>query len=411
MFIPLNGLDTMEKKILVIATTFPRWKNDTTPRFVYELSEKIAAKYNVIGLAPHHKGALKKEKLGKVDVRRFAYFKPESLQKLCYNGGIIPNMESSFLAKMQMPLLVLSEFISAYNLISKEKINMVHAHWMLPQGFVGIFLKKIFKIPLLVTVHGSDLFPLKNQLFRKLQHFVVKNSDYITVNSASTGNELVKRFPLYSSKVKVIPMGVDTSLFKKRRIKKPKSYEKNRILLFVGRLSDQKGLQYLIDSIPEIIKHDPMVKLLIIGGGAYEKTLREKCRNNKMEKYVEFLGPKSAAEISPYYNFADVFIMPSLSTKTGTEALGLSLLEAMASGCPVIGTKVGGIPFVIKNGYNGLLVEQKDSKEFAKAIIALLKDGKSSQRLGNNAAKFARKNYSWDKVSRDFTKIYEDLLK
>jgi len=111
----------MKKKVLAIASTFPRWENDTTPRFVYDLSNILASKYDMTVLAPHYKGALKKEKLGRVDVRRFAYFKPESLQKLCYDGGIIPNMKSGFLAKMQMPLLIITEFFAASKIIKKEK--------------------------------------------------------------------------------------------------------------------------------------------------------------------------------------------------------------------------------------------------------------------------------------------------
>jgi|ETN01SMinimDraft_4_1059930.scaffolds.fasta_scaffold11337_1 glycosyltransferase involved in cell wall biosynthesis len=401
----------MEKKILVIATTFPRWKNDTTARFVYDLSERLASDYKIIVLAPHHKGAAKSESIGKVQVRRFAYFKPESLQKLCYEGGIIPNMKKSFLAKIQMPLLILSEFFASYNVIRKEQIDMVHAHWILPQGFVSVFLKKIFKIPLLVTVHGSDLFPLKSRLFKRLQHFVIRNADYVTVNSIATKKELLKRFLDYSSKVKIMPMGIDNNLFKKRKIKKSKLYIKNRILLFVGRLSDQKGLQCLIDSMQDISRYDSRAKLLVIGAGPYEKTLRERAYSKGVEEYVEFLGPMSTSDIARYYNFADIFILPSLSTKTGTEALGLSLLEAMASGCAVIGTSIGGIPFVIKDGHNGLLVKQKDSKELTKAIITLLKDKKKSQKLGNNAAGFVRKNYSLEKISKDFIKLYKELLK
>ncbi len=400
----------MEKKILVIATTFPRWKNDATARFVYDLSEKLASVYKIIVLAPHHKGAAKIEAMGKLQVRRFAYFKPESLQRLCYGGGIIPNMKKSFLARIQMLLLVISEFFASYSIIRKEQINMLHAHWILPQGFVSVFLKKMFKIPLLVTVHGSDLFPLKNRLFKKLQHFVMKNADNVTVNSIATRNELLKRFSEHSSKVKVIPMGVDSSLFKKRKIEKPKKYAKNKILLFVGRLSDQKGLQYLIDSMQDISRYDSRIKLLIIGSGPYEKTLRERARSKGVEEYTKFLGPMPNSDIARYYNFADIFILPSLSTKTGTEALGLSLLEAMASGCAVIGTKVGGIPFAIKDGYNGLLVKQKDHHDLSHAIITLLKDKKKSQKLGNNAAEFVKKNYSWDKISKDFTKIYKSLL-
>lgn len=399
----------MKTKVLVMASTFPRWKNDTSPRFAYDLAENLALRYDIIVLAPHHKGALKKEKLGKVDIRRFAYFKPESLQRLCYGGGIIPNMKGSFLARMQMPLLIHSEFFAAYKLIKKEKINLLHAHWILPQGFVGVFLKKIFNIPLLVTVHGSDLFPLKNPVFKKLQKHVAENADFITVNTEATKAELLSRFPEAKNKLAVIPMGIDISLFKKSNGKKPVKYSKNKILLFVGRLSDQKGLQCLIDALPGIVEKEPAVKLLIIGEGPFKPELDKKIKENKVKLYVEFLGSMPFSEVAKYYNYADVFVLPSLSNKTGTEALGLSLLEAMASGCAAIGTNIGGIPFIIKNNKTGVLVKQKDSVGLSNAIILLLKNQKKARMLGNNAAEFVRQNYSWNKIAKEFNVIYSKL--
>ena len=210
----------MKKGILVTASTFPRWKNDVTARFVYDLSVRLGKFYDVTVLAPHHKGALKDEKIDNILVKRFIYFFPESLQKLCYGGGIIPNMNSSFLARIQMPSLIFSEFIAAAKIIKERKIDVLHAHWMLPQGLVGVFLKKIFGIKLLVTIHGSDLFPLKNYLFNKLQKYTLKNADVITVNTEATRKELESRFKGFSSKVRIIPMGVDCDLFKKKKVKK-----------------------------------------------------------------------------------------------------------------------------------------------------------------------------------------------
>ncbi len=394
-----------------MATTFPRWENDATPRFVYDLSEYLASKCKIIALVPHDKGAVKKEVMGKVDVRRFSYFIPESSQKLCYGGGIIPNMKKSFIAKLQLPLLISSEFFSAAFLIKKKNINLIHAHWMLPQGLVGVFLKKIFGVPLLVTIHGSDLFALKNKFFQSLQRYVAKNSDFITVNTEATKNELVRRFPKYSEKIKTIPMGVNSDIFKKRAVKKPRKYIKNKIILFVGRLSDQKGLQYLIRSMDDVSRYDSSVKLLVIGEGPYKKTLRRIIHNKKLENHVEFLGSLPTVGVARYHNYANIFVMPSLATKTGTEALGLALLEAMSSGCTVVGTNIGGIPFAIKDEKNGLLVRQKDPHDLAHAIITLLKNKKKSRQLGKNAAVFVRKNYSWQKVSRDFLKLYNEILK
>ncbi len=400
----------MNAKVLAIASTFPRWKNDTTPRFVYDLAESLSSEYELIVLAPHHKGALKREMLGRVDVRRFAYFKPESLQRLCYGGGIIPNMKSSILAKVQMPLLISSEFFAAYRIIKKEEISLIHAHWLLPQGFTGVFLKRIFKIPLLVTIHGSDLFPLKNAIFKKLQKFVAENADFITANTEATKKELLSRFPEAKNKLAVIPMGIDTSLFKKSIRKKPAKHSKSKILLFVGRLSDQKGLQYLIDALPEIIGKEPAVKLLIIGEGPFKAELDKKIKENKVKGYVEFLGSMPASEVAKYYNYADIFVLPSLSNKTGTEALGLALMEAMCSGCAVVGTNVGGIPSLIKNRFNGILVRQKDSKGLAAAILFLLKDKAKMKTFGDNASKFIRQNYSWDRIAEEFDEIYKKIM-
>ncbi len=401
----------MKKKVLAIASTFPRWENDSTPRFVYDLSNRLASEYDITVLAPHDKGALKKEKLGNVYVRRFTYFKPESMQKLCYDGGIIPNMKNSFLAKMQMPLLMITEFFAASGIIKKEKISLIHAHWILPQGLVGVFLKKLFKVPLLVTIHGSDLFPLKNMVFKNLQKFVVENADFITVNTEATKNELLGRFPECKPKIKIIPMGVNSDFFKKLKIKKPIKYSKNKLLLFVGRLSDQKGLQYLIDAMPGIVKEEASAKLLIIGEGPYKAELEKQINKSKVNDYIEFLGSLPSSEIVKYHNYADVFILPSLANKTGTEALGLALMEAMSSGCAVIGTDIGGIPSLIKNSHNGILVPQKDSKELAKAVIMLLRNRKKAETIGKNASNFIRRNYSWDKVGKEFIKIYEKAIK
>lgn len=399
-----------KKKVLVLTTTFPRWKNDTTPSFIYDLSKNLSSKYRIIVLAPHHNGAEKHEFRDNIEIIRFVYFKPETLQKLCYGGGILPNMKGSLLATIQMPFLIFSEFFTSYKIISKFEIEMIHAHWVLPQGFVSVFLKKIFKMPVIVTIHGSDLFPLKNWLFRSMQEFVVKNVDSVTVNSPAARNELIKRFPYYKNKIQIIPMGIDTNLFKKRAIRKPSKYSNDRLLLFVGRLSDQKGLQYLIDAMPHIIKDEPAAKLLIVGEGSYKKTLNEMIISRNLTMNVEFIGPLAHDDTSYYYNIADIFVMPSLSNKTGTESLGLALLEAMASGCAVIGTRVGGIPYTIKDGYNGLLIEQKNSNELSKAIINLLQDKKKSERMGKNAARIVRKKYSWEKVSQEFMKIYKKMV-
>ena len=349
--------------------------------------------------------------MGHLDVHRFAYFKPESLLKLCYDGGIIPNMRKSVLAKIQMPFLIVSEFFSALSLARKIKSQLIHAHWILPQGMVGVWIKKITGIPLLVTIHGSDLFPLKSPLFLKLQRMVVKNADMITVNSIATQGELFKRFPEAEKKTTLIPMGVNIAHFRPRKVAPTPEFKDKKIILFVGRLSDQKGVQYLIEALPAIQKKHKNSILLIIGDGPYKPTLEEVAYGNKVSDTIKFLGALSQEEIAYYYNLCDVFVLPALSNETGTEALGLALLEAMASGCAVVGTNVGGIPSAVQNGKNGLLVEQKDPEALSKAIDTLLSHPIKANLLGRNAASSVQSKYSWESISKRFLEAYAKVLK
>jgi len=396
------------KKALVLTSTFPRWKNDTTPRFVYELSNRLAAKgTKIIVLAPHADGALRQENLEHVDVHRFRYFYPPKLEKLAYGAGIIPNFRKSFMAKLNVPFFLLSGYFSARGLIEKENPGIIHAHWLIPQGIMGAMLKNK-KIKLIVTVHGSDLFPLKNFVFRALQRKVLKNCDFCTVNSEATKNELIKRFPEYQNKVRLIPMGVDTNLFIHKDVKsKFSQYKKQKIILYVGRLNEQKGIDYLIKSLSLVNKKISNSRLLVIGEGAYKKKLQKLAGSLNLAN-IEFLGSVPHQKLPDYYNLSDVFVLPAVTSKIGTEGQGLVLAEAMSCGTAVIGTESGGIKFLIKNNQNGLLVTERDEYGLADNIIKILSDNKLRQKLSKNGMKFVKKNYSWDVIVKKFDKLYRE---
>lgn len=396
------------KKVLVISSTFPRWKNDSTPGFIYNLSNLLAKKgYLMCALVPHFYQSRLMEKMNNIEVYRFKYFIPK-YQKVAYGAGVIPNVKGSLLAKLEIPLFLYSEFISAKKIIEKEKINLIHAHWIIPHGLIGIKLKRKYKIPLIITIHGSDIFSLRNVFFRLLQKNIIKNCDVLTVNSEATKKEVLRRFPECKNKIKLIPMGVDLNFFKYKNVKKIfKQYGNNKIILFVGRLYEQKGVQYLIKAMPEISNNIKNAKLLIIGEGEYKNSLKKLSKLNKVEKNIEFLGAMPYDKIVDYYNLADVFVLPTIVN----EALGLVLLEAMACKTAVIGTDTGGIKYIIKDGYNGFLVKEKNASELANKILKVLKDNKLKEKLEKNGVKFVRKNYSWQIIVKEFDKIYKSLLR
>lgn len=399
------------KTTLVLASTFPRWKGDTTPSFVYELSRRLLSKgRSMIVLAPHAGNAKKHEFFGGLDLYRFQYFFPSDIQKVAYGAGIIPNVKSSPLAMLQVPFFLLSEYIQASILIRKYDLSIIHAHWLLPQGIIAAMLKKKHT-KLIATIHGSDLFPLKNSFFTSIQRNVLKNCDICTVNSEATKNELLKRFPEFKDKVDVIPMGVDTKTFSKKNTKsKFNEYKNKKIILFVGRLNEQKGIDYLIKAMKRVNAKISNSRLLIIGEGRYKKEL-QKIADDLHADNIEFLGGMNQKDLADYYNLADVFVLPSVTSRIGTEGQGLVLLEAMACGTPVIGTETGGIKFMIRDNDNGLLVKERNEDELGTAILKMLSDGKLRKKLSKNGIIFVKKNYSWEIVAEKFDKLYRKLEK
>ena len=319
---------------------------------------------------------------------------------------MLSNIKRSNLAKLQLPPFMLSEMINMNKLIKKEKIGLIHAHWIIPSGLLAVILKKMHNIPVIVSVHGSDIFSLKGPISRLIQRYVIENCDVCTANSSATKEEIITKLKIEKD-IKVIPMGVDMKQFAKKKDKKLlNKYKNNRLLLFVGRLAEQKGLQYLIKALPLVLKKYPKTKLLVVGEGTYKKELAELANKLDLKENIIFIGALPHAELAGYYKIADAFILPSISG----EGLGIVLAEAIAAAAPVIGTKTRGIPDIIKDRETGLLVRKKDEKDIAEKINLLLSNKKLRSKLVKNGQTYVRKTFLWGIIAKKFEKIYKEII-
>ncbi|MBI2664913.1 glycosyltransferase [Candidatus Woesearchaeota archaeon] len=395
------------KNILVTGTTFPRWEGDTEPSFVYELSGLLAKRgFDVIALTPHHKGAASREIMGSVKIRRFPYFFAK-YEKLCYDGGMLPNMKKYWYAKFLMPLLIISEFFYALRIVRKAKIDAMHAHWIVPQGFVAAIIKKLTGTPYIVTAHAGDVFPLKNKFLKWFGKIALKNAAYTTVNSNATKQAVLE---VAKVPVEIIPMGVDLAAFSPDKRKKgirEKYGVSGEFIFTVGRMAEKKGFKYLIAAMPKILKKLPKAKLVLIGDGPERPGLEQLTKELKLENNVLFAGKVTHKELENWYPTADVFVLPSIVTKEGdTEGLGVVFLEAIASGTPVIGSNVGGIPDIIMHEKTGLLVPEKAPDELADAIVRVLSDKKLNKKLTENAFAFVKERFTWNLVADRFAGLF-----
>ncbi len=400
-------------RILVVTSSFPRFPGDSSGVFILSLcKELLKLGIDIEVLAPHDDGCKRHENWGGIQVSRFPYFYPLRFQRLCYGAGILKNMKESPMALMQLPSFVLAELSYAFRIAQKRKFDLVHAHWSIPQGFTGIFLRKLFGIPCVTSLHGSDIYGLRAPLLRSLNGRVILGCNACTANSQATAR--TARRISGREGIQILPMGVDIDFFREKVCPEPLPHglgKEDKIILYAGRLIELKGVDYLIKSLPEVLQKQGEAKLVIVGSGPCRNDLVSLSERLNLQDKVIFLDAVSQEELARYYSVARVFVLPSIVSDEGeTEGLGLVLLEAMASGVPVIGTGVGGISDIIKDGETGLLALQKNPHDLAEKILKLLADETLRKRVTQKGFDFVKQEFSWGIVARKFMKIYEDVL-
>jgi len=406
-----------KKRILVLASTFPRWKNDSTPPFVFELEKGLTKDFEIHILAPHCQGAKKEELMDGLHIHRFQYFWPAKLQKLCYDGGILPNLKKYFLAKIQVIPFLFSELASLIRITSVKKIEIIHSHWIIPNGLLAAIIKKMFGVKHILTIHAGDLALLDKLPFKKLlARFIVDNTDQITFVSQFGKDLFVKilgRYKKIDNQFPIIPMGIDTKTFSREinsclRKNKLKAADRKNIL-FIGRLAEKKGVEYLIQAVKIVTQSLKRINVYIVGEGPLKEQLLNLSKELGMEEIIEFTGPQSGKTKIEYFAIADVLVVPSIKTEFGdVEGIPVVLMEGLASGKGIVASSVGGIPEIITHNINGLLAPEKDSQSLAQSIIKVLSSNKLKLKLEQGAKKSSWK-YDLKIIAGKFNKLYSKL--
>jgi len=357
-----------KKKLLVTASTFPRWDHDTEPRFILDLSSHLTDEYEVTVLVPAAPGAKEREVLDGVNVIRYHYFPVHRWETLCYPGAIVPRIREKKIRALLVPFLFLSLYFHLQKIL--PEYDIVHAHWLIPQGIVQSFFKK----PYIVTGHGGDVVSLNKGIIKWLKIRALKKASQVTVVSEYLKGRVRELAPECSPEV--ISMGVDTSKFGRQYFQADYFGQGDKkVVLFVGRLAEIKGVTYLIEAMREI-----EAMLVIVGEGPLKEKLMFQAQ--EFGDKIRFLGAKTHEELKTIYASADVFVAPSITAADGgQEGFGLVMLEAMASGLPVVASNSGGISQVIRDGENGLLCEEKNVIQLISCINRILIDLKLKQKL------------------------------
>ena len=395
-----------KKNLLIVTSTFPRWKNDTDPPFVFELAKRLTDAFNITVLAPNYPGALAEEAIEGLRVYRFRYFL-KKFEILAGSEGILPTLKKNKLFYFLVPFFILAEFIALLKLIRKTKPAIIHAHWILPQGFVSALAHKITGVPFVVTTHGGDIYGLQGKFASALKGYALRNAATVTVVSKDIQNTIKQNFG-DDIHAKVIPMGVDSALFHPDK-KDPRIREqfdiKGPFLLYVGRLSEKKGVAYLLEAIPEIINQHPDAKLLVVGTGEEKQKLLQLSQKLNIGNNVVFIGALPNSELPAYFATADIFIGPSIKAEGGdTEGFGLTFVEAGMSKCIVVASDVGGIGDIIEHSKTGFLVKEKDPGQLASTINIILEKGPELDHMKVASHTNLCKSFDWSAIAEKYQK-------
>lgn len=288
-------------------------------------------------------------------------------------------------------------------LLKKINPDVTHAQGTLT-GWMTLVAKRMFNKPYLVWSHGyNDLFL---GVRRTISRLAFRNADAVIALTEDMKREIQK---IWDRDVYVIPNGIDLERFESLSGEETRSKlqikQEEVIIIYVGRFRPEKGIQYLIQAMDIIRQKEANARLILGGEGPEEENLKRLVEQANLGNCINFIGQIPNEKVHEYMAAADVFVLPSLS-----EGFPIVSLEAMASGLPIVTTKVRGLPEIVKDGENGFLVEPKNPEQIAEKVLLLLEDEELRKRISENNRARA-KEYSWESVIDRLEEVYKAIRK
>src|SRR3989344_772688 len=315
-----------------------------------------------------------------------------------YKGEKVKNLKVLQIGSKSNPDDNLSRMfflIRAFSLIRGENYDLIHLQAFLP-GLLAPLIRYFLEKPTIFTVHGTRMFEKNPKLsfgfcLEKIILTKIKYDVQISVTKAFL------KFKNVNENIKVIGNGIDLKRFDKVKIKKA-PYPK---ILWVGRFDKVKRVDNLIMAMQDVVRDIPDAKLTLVGYGYEEKHLKKLAKKLNLNKHIEFVGKKTGDDLVREYNSSHLFVLPSSS-----EGQPLTVLEAQAAGLPIIAAKTGGIPEIVKDNVNGLLVPPNDLIALADAIIWCLKNKND---FGQKGHQMVAEMDSWDDIASKTLLNYQKL--
>ena len=381
-------------RVLFLTHSYPRTSGDAAGAFLLHLAGALKAQdVEVTVIAPAGEDLPADEVLDGIPVHRFRYA-PRRFQRLAYTGQMAEEVKRSLSAKFALLGFLGSSFASGARIRREFNPSLVHAHWWFPGGLVGSWVSSLAGIPLVTTMHGTDVrLAMGNGLARSLLRRVLSQSGAVTTVSSWLAGQVKTMAP--DSNPIVSPMPVATHLFT------PGGTRHARRLLFVGRLNAQKGIALLLDALAAM--REP-AELDVIGDGTDREALREQAARLGIGARVHWHGALPQPRLLDFYRAATALVVPSRE-----EGFGLVAVEAQLCETPVVAFASGGLSDTIDDGATGYLIPPGDATALA-STLDLVVASEGRHEVGKAGRQSALAQFAPDSVARRYRKLYDSVL-
>jgi glycosyltransferase involved in cell wall biosynthesis len=403
-------------RILMLASSFPKWPGETTAPFIEEIAAGVAARgHGVTLLLPEHPELRREPEVRGVRLRAFRYAPHPALRIWGYAQSLLSDTEIKGRALLVAPFAlgascgaVARELAAAR--AAGQPYDLVQAHWALPNGPPAALPAAAFGAPLVVSLHGSDIYLAERHWAMALAAASAFRAAAAVTACSGDLRERALRLGARPETSGVIPYGVNPRQFRPN----PEARAAVRaelgladgapLVLGLGRLVAKKSFGVLLDAWPAVLRACPEATLAIVGYGDLRGALERQAARLGIAGRVRFTGQLERERAAAYMAAADVFALPIV--RDGVDGLPNALLEAMGSGRAVVASRVAGVPDVVDDGVHGLVVPEGQADALASAITRLLGDPALAARLGAAARARIERELTWERAAERFEAVF-----
>jgi phosphatidyl-myo-inositol dimannoside synthase len=402
----------MRHVVVMVTTSYPRFPGDSVGTFMEPIARSVAARGHEVHLvAPWHPLITRGPEEHGVRFHFYRYAPVRSLNVFGYAAAMRADVSLRGAAYIAAPLALAAGWRTARKIARRHHATVMHGHWVIPGGVTAALAAP--HLPLVISLHGSDVYVAERLApARAAARHAFARAGYVTACSDDLARRAIA-LGAAADRIETVPYGVDTARFhpdanqRSTRRRELGLDDSTPLCLAAGRLVHKKGFEYLIDAVPRIAG----LVLAIVGEGTLSAALRTRAEAQGVASRVRFLGNQTQDRVGEYFAAADVICAPSIRDDRGNvDGLPNVVLEAMASGTPLVTTAAGGIGAVIQDGRTGLLVAQRDATALADAINRLLKNPAEASELGRAARAEVERSFGWDLVAARLETAYGRAL-